>query len=102
MMMLTLMTCRGGLVTVTVATSCLRRGRRGGETGGRRETLLTALLLLRSGPTFQYHHDQDTDRDPVIAELSDQEIMEALNIIEKVRKNQEDTEVLTDEEVKAV
>ena len=43
---------------------------------------------------------EDTDRDPVLAELSDGEILEALNIIEKVRKNQEDTKVLTDEEVR--
>merc|ERR1719219_2042437 len=57
------------------------------------------MFEKRSGPTFQYQHDQDTDRDPVIAELSDQEIMEALHIIEKVRKNQEDTKVLTDEEL---
>ena len=64
------------------------------------------FVVLRSGPTgtdhYQHHHvTEDTARDPVIAELSDQKIMEALSIIEKVRKNQEDTEVLTDEEVKA-
>ena len=62
-------------------------------------------LVLRSGPTDQYQHQhqtmEDTVRDPVIAELSNQEIMEALQIIEKVRKNQEGTEVLTDDEVKA-
>ena len=61
----------------------------------------TSCLVLRSGPTDHYQHrtTEDTLRDPVIAELSDQEIMEALYIIEKVRKNKEDTEVLTDEEV---
>merc|ERR1719219_619183 len=62
------------------------------------------MFEKRSGPTdqYQHHHHQTTEntlRDPVIAELSDQEIMEALNIIEKVRKNQEDTEVLTDDEL---
>ena len=60
--------------------------------------------VLRSGPPsdHQLHHHtmEDTDRDPVLAELSDGEILEALNIIEKVRKNQEDTKVLTDEEVR--
>ena len=90
---------------MTVATSCLRRGRRREGRGERGN--ITRCLVLRSGPTDQYqHHHQhqtteDTVRDPVIAELSDQEIMEALHIIEKVRKNQEDTEVLTDEEVRA-
>ena len=85
---------------MTVATSCLRRGRRGERRGERGH--FTACLVLRSGPTDHYQHrtTEDTLRDPVIAELSDQEIMEALYIIEKVRKNKEDTEVLTDEEVK--
>ena len=56
---------------------------------------------FRSGPIEEYQYNQDNDRDPVIAELSDKEIVEALHIIEKVRKNQEGTEVLTDDEVKA-
>ena len=97
-MVLTMMTCRGGSVTATVDTSCFRgRGKEGME-----DTL--RYHVLRSGPPIEHqlhhHHTmEDTDRDPVLAELSDGEILEALNIIEKVRKNQEDTEVLTDEEV---
>ena len=43
--------------------------------------------------------EEDSYRDPVIAELSDQEILDALEIIEKVRKNQEHTKLLTDNEV---
>ena len=65
-----------------------------------RGEIISIQLVLRSGPAVQYQHNEDTDRDPVIAELSDQEIMEALTIIEKVRKNQEDTKVLSDDEVR--
>ena len=65
-------------------------------------------LIHRSGHgQFDYDHQYDlredgldTARDPVIAELTDQEIIDALDIIEKVRRNQEHTKLLTDKEVK--
>ena len=50
---------------------------------------------------YDDHQSEDSYRDPVIAELSDQEIMDAQDIIEKVRKNQEHTKLLTDKEVKS-